>query len=78
MRTIPLDEPDVDFTFPHTYQAQDRVELPGSGESEIPTINIPHPVNRAEHAGVWLRIRAASRREWTGVFAYGLGASLAS
>jgi hypothetical protein len=73
MRTIPIDEPDVDLTFPHTYQVQDRFELPGSGESEIPTIYIPPPRNRAEHAGVWLRIRASNGREWTGVFAYGLG-----
>ena len=73
MRTIPLDEPDVEFTFPHTYQVQDRFELPGSGESEIPTIYIPPPRNRAEHPGVWLRIRPSNGREWTGVFAYGLG-----
>jgi len=73
MQTIPLDEPHVDLTFPHTYQVQDRFELPGSGESEIPTIYIPPPRNRAEHPGVWLRVRASSGRAWTGVFAYGLG-----
>lgn len=73
MRTIPIDEPDVDFTFPHTYQAQERFELPGSGESEIPAIYIPRPLNRGEHAGVWLRVCASNGRAWTGVFAYGLG-----
>lgn len=72
MQPIPLDEPDVDLTFTHTYQVQDRFELPGSGESEIPTIYIP-PHNRAEHAGLWLRVRASNGRAWTGVFAYGLG-----
>jgi hypothetical protein len=68
-----LDEPDTDFTFPHTYQVQDRFELPGSGESEIPTIYIPPPLNRVEHDGVWLRVRASSGHAWTGVFANGLG-----
>jgi hypothetical protein len=73
MRTIPLDKLDIDFTFPHTYHVQDRFELPGSGESEIPTIYIPPPRNRAEHLGLWLRIRASNGHEWTGVFAHGLG-----
>ncbi len=72
MRTHPLDEPDSDFTFPHTYQVEDRFELPGSGESEIPTIYIPAPHNRTEHAGVWVTVKSSSGRAWTGVFAFGI------
>ena len=73
MLPSPLDEPDLDLSLPHTYQVEDSFELPGSGESDIPRVYIPSPVNRMEHAGTWLNIRASSGFMWTGVFAYGLG-----
>jgi hypothetical protein len=60
---------EFDFAFPRSYEVQEVREWPGTGSFDIPVIYFPRPKNRAEHNGLWLRVRAKSGKAWIGVFA---------
>jgi hypothetical protein len=60
-----------DFTFPHSYEVEQVREWPGTGSFSDPVIYFPRPKARAEHDGLWLRIKAKSGKTWIGVFAFG-------
>jgi hypothetical protein len=65
---------EIDFTFPHAYEVEEVRELPGTGKLNVPVIFFPPPVNRPEHDGLWLTVRAANGRKWIGVFKFGYSA----
>jgi|SRR6267378_3308406 len=62
---------EFDFTFPHSYDVEQIREWPGTGSFSAPVIWFPPPKARAEHDGLWLRVRAKSGKTWIGVFAFG-------
>jgi len=62
---------EFDFTFPHSYDVEQIREWPGTGSFSAPVICFPPPKARAEHDGLWLRVRAKSDKTWIGVFAFG-------
>jgi hypothetical protein len=66
--------PEIDFTFPHTYEIEEMRELPGAGKPILPIIFFPPPENRPEHDGLWLTVSAANGRTWIGVFQFGYSA----
>jgi hypothetical protein len=62
---------EFDLTFPHSYDVEEVGEWPGTGSFGVPVIYIPQPKNRAEHEGLWLRLKAKSGKAWIGIFAFG-------
>jgi hypothetical protein len=62
---------EFDFAFPHSYQVEELREWPGTGSFSIPVIYFPPPRSRAEHNGLWLKVKAKSGKAWIGVFAFG-------
>ncbi len=62
---------EFDFAFPHSYEAEELREWPGTGVFSIPVIYFPPPKGRPEHNGLWLKVKARSGKAWVGVFAFG-------
>jgi hypothetical protein len=62
---------EIDLTYPHSYEVEEFLGLPGTGRLEVPLIYIPQPRNRPEHDGLWLRFTSGGGRSWLGVFAFG-------
>jgi hypothetical protein len=62
---------DFDFTFTRSYEVEEFVSLPGSGNEGRTTLYFPKPKSRPEHDGLWLRVCPSSGKPWTGVFAFG-------
>jgi hypothetical protein len=62
---------EFDLAFPYSYEVEELVELPGTGRFDVPLIYVPPPKGRAEHNGLWLRVKANSGKAWIGVFAFG-------
>jgi hypothetical protein len=62
---------DFDFTFPHSYEVEPVREWPGTGRFTVPVINFPPLEGRAEHGGLWLRVKTKTGKSWIGVFAFG-------
>ena len=61
---------EIDLILPHSYEVEELGALPGTGKFDAPVIFIPHPKNRPEHDGLWLRLKDSRGRKWIGVFAY--------
>lgn len=62
---------EFDFTFPYLYEVEQVREWPGTGSFSEPVIYFPPPKARAEHDGLWLRVKAKSGKNWIGVFSFG-------
>ena len=62
---------EFDFAFPHSYEVDELRDWPATGSFGIPVIYFPPPKSRAEHNGLWLRVKAKSGKSWIGVFAFG-------
>ncbi|HEY0703443.1 MAG TPA: hypothetical protein VGD60_11805 [Candidatus Acidoferrales bacterium] len=62
---------EFDLPFPHSYEVEELGELPGTGKFDVPVIYLPPPKGRAEHNGLWLKVKAGSGKVWVGVFAFG-------
>ncbi len=58
----------TDLTFPHCYAFEEVGEFPGNGVFDAPVIHFPRPTSRADHNGLWLRVRGGNGKSWIGVF----------
>ena len=62
---------DTDLDFPHLYEIEELIDLPGTGKLSIPILYFPRPKARPEHDGLWLRVNTNAGKSWVGVFAFG-------
>lgn len=62
---------ETDFTFPHSYEAAEIGDQPGTGKFQHPLVFFPPPEDRRERTGLWLKVSAAGGKSWIGVFAFG-------
>jgi hypothetical protein len=58
-----------DRAFPHSYEVEELAEFPGTGVFRVPVVFFPRDGRHGE--ALWLNIKAASGKNWVGVFASG-------